>query len=265
MNTRLGGETRDGDGLVLERRARGSRPETVQLSIDAFRITLAGGRLGPTRDHPVLVALSLSPGRWTPPVAAQRELTVGVVSGALLRTRGQVHELLLQGDMSELDPTGADRWRVLSPSPAVITLLTAGIVAELAAVPGVTQALLRAWSRQRQRGAELRAIMGIYDIEDRIASFFAHLARHIGRSEATGTRIPLRLEQRRVEEILSAGHTQATAAFRSLFGSGVLVHDAAGWLVTSPLPGTTATRTCSAPNTISPDAHGTLPFRSSIA
>ena len=44
-----------------------------------------------------------------------------------------------------------------------------------------------------------------------------------------GVRIPLPLEQKRIEEILSAGHTQATMAFRTLFAAGVLVHDAAGW------------------------------------
>jgi hypothetical protein len=36
-------------------------------------------------------------------------------------------------------------------------------------------------------------------------------------------------KQKRIGEILSAGHTQATMAFRALFAAGVLVHDAAGW------------------------------------
>jgi hypothetical protein len=55
------------------------------------------------------------------------------------------------------------------------------------------------------------------------------LARRLGENVPGGVRIPLPLEQKRIEEILSAGHTQATMAFRALFAAGVLIHDAAGW------------------------------------
>jgi hypothetical protein len=55
------------------------------------------------------------------------------------------------------------------------------------------------------------------------------LARRLGEEVPGGVRIPLALKQKRIEEILSAGHTQATMAFRTLFAAGVLVHDAGGW------------------------------------
>jgi CRP-like cAMP-binding protein len=174
---------------------------------------------------------------------------VSVVSGVILRTNGRLTDLLLPGDMSEIDPVATERWRVLSPDGAVILFLSPTTVADMAAVPGVTHALLRARSQQHERCLELRSIAGIYDIEDRILSFFAHLARHVGRPERTDTRIPLRLEQRRVEEILRAGHTQATTAFRSLFERGTLIHDADGWLIRRPPPNASSSKTSSAPNT----------------
>jgi hypothetical protein len=229
--------------------------QTVSLSFDDLRVTLAPGTVGPPAVRAGCLALSLSPGRWKPPATTPPNSTLSVVSGALLRTHGHLADLLLPGDMSELRPADGERWKVLSTSAALVVLLTPATVAELAAVPGATQALLRARSRQHERDVELRSIVGIYDVEARILGFFAHLARHIGEPAGAATRVPMRLEQRRVEEILSAGHTQATTAFRSLFQAGTLVHDAAGWLVRCALPGAASQQTCSAPNTFRPSDH----------
>lgn len=237
------------------KRAPALRPQTVRLSFDDLRISLAPGTIGPPAVRAGCLALSLSPGRWTPPVTVPRNSTLSVVSGAMLRTRGHLADLLLPGDMSEVRPADVERWKVVSSSAALVVLLTPATVAELAAVPGATQSLLRARSRQHERDVELRSIVGIYDIEDRILAFFAHLARHIGQPEGAATRIPLRLEQRRVEEILSAGHTQATTAFRSLFEAGALIHDAGGWLITCPPSNASSRETGSAPNTICSNGH----------
>jgi hypothetical protein len=230
-------------------------PRAVRLSLEDLPITLATASPASTPSSTGFLALSLPPGRWVPPVTAHPEFMLAVVSGAMLRTSGHHTDLLLPGDMSEIDPAGAERWRVLSPAPSLILLLSPATIAEMAAVPGVTQALLRARSRQHERCIELRSILGIYEIEDRILTFFAHLARHIGHPEGAATRIPLRLQQRRVEEILSAGHTQATVAFRSLFEAGALIHDAAGWLIACPTPNASWRETGSAPNTISSNGH----------
>jgi hypothetical protein len=88
---------------------------------------------------------------------------------------------------------------------------------------------MHALLQQIELELELRAIVGIQRIEHRILAFFGLLARRLGRQQSGGIRIPLALEQKRIEEILSAGHTQATMAVRALFAAGVLVHDAAGW------------------------------------
>lgn len=245
-----GERARENGRPLVGRHVRGSHPRAVRLSWEDLPITLGPGSSQPTPGRADFLALSLPPGRWIPPVTARADFTVSVVSGALLRTTGHHTDLLLPGDMSEVDPVGAERWRVLSPSSSLILLLSPATVAEMTAVPGVTPALLSARSRQHERCIELRSIVGIYDIENRILSFFAHLARHVGRPDGAATRIPLKLEQRRVEEILSAGHTQATTAFRSLFQAGALIHDAAGWLITCPLPNTSPQDMRSAPNTI---------------
>jgi hypothetical protein len=237
------------------RHSRGSIPHAVRLSLEDLPIALVPGVACATPGRTGFLALSLPPGRWSPPVTAHADFTLSLVAGAMLRTSGLSTDVLLPGDMSEVDPAGAERWKVVSTTPALILLLSPTTVAEMAAVPGVTQALLRARSKQHERCIELRSIVGIYDIEDRILSFFAHLARHLGRPEGSATRIPLRLEQRRVEEILSAGHTQATTAFKSLFQSGALIHDAAGWLIACPPPNVPAREMRSAPNTISSNGH----------
>jgi CRP-like cAMP-binding protein len=96
---------------------------------------------------------------------------------------------------------------------------------------------MHALLQQLELELELRAIVGIQRIEHRILAFFGLLARRLGREQAGGIRIPLALEQKRIEEILSAGHTQATTAFRALFAAGVLVHDAAGWRFDPPISG----------------------------
>jgi hypothetical protein len=237
------------------KRTHGPRPRLVGLSFDDLQVALAPGTIGPPAVRAGYLAFSLPPGRWRLPATVPRGSTLSVVSGALLRNRGKLADLLLPGDMSEVRPAGVERWKVVSTSAALVVLLTPATVAELAAVPGATQALLRARGRQHERDVELRSIVGIYDIEDRILRFFAHLAQHVGEPEGTATRIPLRLEQRRVEEILSAGHTQATTAFRTLFQAGTLVHDAAGWLIRCELAGMAAQETCSAPNTFSLNGH----------
>jgi hypothetical protein len=81
----------------------------------------------------------------------------------------------------------------------------------------------------RRFAIELQSIIGHYEVLERIVRFFAYLAGRAGRAEGEGVRIPLSLQQRRIEEILGAGHTQATTAFRGLVEGGVLVHDADGW------------------------------------
>ncbi len=102
-------------------------------------------------------------------------------------------------------------------------------------MPGAANALMHALLQQIELELELRAIVGIQRIEHRILAFFGLLARRLGRQQPGGIRIPLALEQKRIEEILSAGHTQATMAFRALFAAGVLVHDAAGWRFDPPI------------------------------
>jgi hypothetical protein len=207
--------------------------------------------------HPGLVALWLRPGRWMPPVVPHGEVMLTVLAGALICTRARTSDLLLEGDVAEVDPASDERWKVLSPSAALIAWLTSATLAEM---PDVSRELVLAQSRQHRRNLELRAITGIYDVEERIGAFFDHLARHVGRPEGDATRIPLALDQRRVERILSAGHTQATTAFRSLVRAGTLARDADGWLVTCSVPDTPATETCSAPNSFSPP----LPIESSV-
>jgi hypothetical protein len=88
---------------------------------------------------------------------------------------------------------------------------------------------MHALLRQLELELELRSIVGIQRIEQRIVAFFGLLARRLGEQSTSGIRIPLSLQQKRIEEILSAGHTQATMAFRGLFAAGVLFHDARGW------------------------------------
>jgi hypothetical protein len=211
------------------------------------------GRTAPTG----FVALWLAPGRWMPPAVPHGEGMLSVLAGALICTRGRISDLLLEGDVAEADPASGERWKVLSPSAALIAWLTSATLAE---TPDVSRELVLAQSRQHRRNLELRAIAGIYDVEERISAFFAHLARHIGYPEGDATRIPLALDQRRVERILSAGHTQATTAFRSLVRAGTLARDAHGWLMPCSVPDVPPTETCSAPNTLG----STLPFESSV-
>jgi len=259
-------EERREDGRPWARRpgrAVGTAP--VRLSLRELRATLAPAASGPLPAHRGFLALRLSSGRWVPPLAEPSDLVIYVAAGALLRTRAPVVDLLLERDLSEVDLTSDERWKVLSPTPAVIALLPPDALAELGHVPGMMGGLLHAQRRQHERNLELRSIVGIYDVEARIAAFFRHLARHVGRPEGGATRIPLALEQRRVEEILCAGHTQATTAFRSLVRGGVLVHDAGGWLVGSSAPNTSARRSGSPPNPIARERALGLPARTPAA
>jgi hypothetical protein len=178
-----------------------------------------------------LIAVWVQPGRWNPPeLFARRGLMLYPLSGAVLRSRPAGVDLLLAGDAVRLDVEGPVRWRVLSHEPAQVALIGPATIAALAGIPGAAHALLNAMLRQVELEHELRAIVGIQRIEERIVAFFTLLARRVGLPAPGGVRIPLALEQKRIEELLSAGHTQATMAFRTLFGAGVLVHDAGGWL-----------------------------------
>jgi hypothetical protein len=241
-----------------ERRANG-RPRAVtpvptpgrgavRLSLHDLVVRPVGGAVVPISGQPGFLALWLRPGRWEPPTTPHADFVVSVLAGALMSTRGRIYDLLLEGDLAEVDPASDERWKVLSPSPALIALLTSATLAELSELPDVSRALLLAQNRQHRRNLELRAITGIYDVEERIGAFFAHLARHIGHPEGDATRIPLALDQRRVEKLVSAGHTQATTAFRSLVHAGILARDADGWLMRRSAPNTPPAQTCSAPN-----------------
>jgi hypothetical protein len=201
------------------------------LSHDELVAAIAPGVTPRTFAGAPSLTLSIRQGRWTPPVTLQRpDLILFVLSGCLLHRRAGGSELLLERDLGQLGAEAGERWRGLSPQPAVVAVLSAGTIADLARVPGVAQALLQASRGQHERELDLRSIVGIYDVRERIVRFFGHLARHVGHPEGTATRIPLALEQKRIEEILFAGHTQATTAFRSLVSTGALAHDADGWL-----------------------------------
>lgn len=258
---RQGEAGRDDGRPRAGRLAVGPPRGTVRLSLHDLVVAPAHGAAGPLIGEPGLVALWVRPGRWTPPIAPHGDVTLSVLAGALMCTRGRVSDLLLEGDLAEVDPASDERWKVLSPSPALIAWLTSASLAELSEIPEVSRGLLLAQSRQHRRNLELRAITGIYDVEERIGEFFAHLARHIGRPEGNATRIPLALDQRRAERILSAGHTQATTAFRSLVHAGILARDAHGWLMTRSAPNTSPAQSCSGPNPFA----SALPFESTVA
>jgi hypothetical protein len=197
----------------------------------------------------------LVPGDWEPPVMlARRGVVLFLLSGALLRTRHPRRvDLLLAGDAIRMDGNALAAWRVLSEQPALLAVVAPSTVTALAAVPGATHALMHALLRQIELELELRAIVGIQRIEQRIVGFFELLARRLGEEVPGGIRIPLALKQKRIEEILSAGHTQATMAFRALFAAGVLSHDARGWRFDpSSVPNLSARRSGSAPNSMLP-------------
>jgi hypothetical protein len=153
-----------------------------------------------------------------------------VVSGSLLRRSPSGVDLVLGRDIGQLG-LGIEAWEVLSPRGAVVAVLTADTIADVARVPGAAHSMLLAQYAQMQRGVELRAIVATYDVRKRIVRFFEYLARRVGRPEGAAMRIPLVLKQSRVEQLLGAGHTQANTAFRSLAQSGSLRHDAHGWLL----------------------------------
>jgi hypothetical protein len=201
------------------------------LSLDALVAAIAPGVRPRTGIMARSLTVSIRQGRWTPPVALRRpDLMLFVLSGGLLHRRPAGADLLIARDLGQLAADPSERWRALSPRTTVVAVLTAATIADLVRVPGVAQALLQASRGQHERALELRSIVGIYDVRERIVRFFGHLARHVGQPEGTFIRIPLALEQKRIEEILAAGHTQATTAFRSLFRAGALAHDADGWL-----------------------------------
>ena len=181
-----------------------------------------------------LLTVWLAPGPWKPPVTlARRGVVLFVLSGALLRSRRDAVErrvdLLLAGDAIRMNGEDGALWRALPAQPVRLAVVGPHTVKALAGVPGAANALMHALLQQLELELELRAVVGIQRIEQRIVAFFALLARRLGEDVPGGVRIPLPLEQKRIEEILSAGHTQATMAFRALFAAGVLIHDAAGW------------------------------------
>jgi hypothetical protein len=177
------------------------------------------------------LALQLSPGRWSPPSGLfQGDQTLLVVSGGLVRQSPLGTELLLRGDVRRVGSPSAVRWRVVSRPQALVGVLGAPTVAVLATVPGVARALLRAVLNQHEDCLELRSIVSRYDVRERIVRLFALLGRRVGQAQGEAVRIALDLEQKRIEEIIGAGHTQATASFRALAAAGVLVRDADGWL-----------------------------------
>jgi hypothetical protein len=214
--------------------------------------------------HEPVIAVALEPGRWTPPdLFIRRGLVLFLVEGALMRRHRGSADLAFRGDAVPMADESA-RWRVLTSEPARVILVGPATASALGLIPGAAHALMTALVQQVERERELRETVGIQRIEDRIVAFFRLLARRAGVLTDHGVRIPLALEQKRIEEILSAGHTQATMAFRSLFAAGVLVHDAAGWLFRardlSSAPNLSLGMIGAGPNTILPLALALLPL-----
>jgi hypothetical protein len=225
-----GENRRDSTRASQDRRVGAAKPRLVQLSLDVLLAAIASS-VHPDRPGPNgWPALWLPPGRWTPaPTLYRTDLSLLVVSGALLRHTPLETEVLLPGDLSRPSFATAERWRVVSDAPALVGVLNANTVAALAAIPGVAHALLLAVRDQHERELQLRTIASRYDVRERIVRFFSHLASRVGRPEGDGIRIALALEQRRIEEIVGAGHTQGSTSFRALLDEGVLVRDAQGW------------------------------------
>jgi hypothetical protein len=211
---------------VIGRPSRGP----AALSLDNLVAHIAPGAGLKANGTPAFT-LSIRRGKWTPPpMLRESGLLLLVLSGCLLRRRAGDSSLFIARDLGHVGAETDERWRALSSRPVVVAVLNAPTIATLARVPGVAEALLQAFRGQHEREVELRSIVGTYDVRERIVRFFGHLARHVGQPEGPVTRIPLLLEQKRIEEILAAGHTQATTAFRSLVRSGALTHDSDGWL-----------------------------------
>lgn len=215
----------------MHRPAYARRPQAVQLTIGDLLTGLGVRRMSGFAHARCWPALRLPPGAWTPVPNLQRsDLTLLVVSGALLHTCPHGVDVLLSGDVSRVSSTVVERWRVVSYSPALVAALDPTLVGAFVEIPGAANALLRAVHVQHERSLELREIAGHYSVRERIVRFFAHLVSRVGHTEGDASRVPLGLEQSRIEEIVGAGHTQATAAFRALADAGVLVRDAGGWL-----------------------------------
>lgn len=238
-----------------DRRAPQQGPPAQHLALrDLFG--LLGPRPSGAAMQERLLALRIEPGRWIPPAMLERDSTaLLVISGALLRTRlvdGQrASDLLLTRTAERMECPASVRWTVVSSVAAHVAILTPSTLAALAAVPGASATLFRMLLDRRALDLELRLIVGIQRVEVRIVRFFEHLARQIGEPEGAMVRIPLMIAQRRIEEILSAGHTQATSAFRSLFAAGVLTHDARGWLFAPTAWRSPAVApSCSVPNSV---------------
>ena len=220
----------------------GARPRRA-ASCRPYRLGVLLRVLDPENPSPpdagdALLTLELPPGRWVPPpMLVRADLSLFVLSGVLLASRpaprGPRVDLQFPSELVGLDTLPARRWQVISQHPARLAVVAATGLDSLGATPGGTVALLAAGQRQLERARDLHAIVGIQRIEERITAYFAFLAAQVGvPCDDGGIRIPLTLKQKRIEEILSAGHTQATMAFRVLFASGVLEQDGDGWRFT---------------------------------
>jgi hypothetical protein len=164
------------------------------LPFDELVAAIAPGVTARTGATARSLTLWIRQGRWTPPITLRRpDVMLFVLSGCLFHRRAAGADLLIEGDLAQLAADPDERWRGLSPRPTVVAVLSAATIADLARVPGVARALLQASHGQHEREVELRSIVGIYDVRERIARFFGHLAHHVGQPEGRVTRIPLAL------------------------------------------------------------------------
>ena len=132
-----------------------------------------------------LLTVWIAPGPWKPPVTlARRGVVLFVLSGALLRSRRDAVErrvdLLLAGDAIRMNGEDGALWRALPAQPVRLAVVGPHTVKALAGVPGAANALMHALLQQLELELELRAVVGIQRIEQRIVAFFALLARRLG-------------------------------------------------------------------------------------
>src|SRR5215212_6360501 len=136
-------------------RAPSAQPEVERVAAQALLALLDPDLPVPPDPQEPVIAVSLAPGRWTPPdVFVRRGLVVYLLEGTLLRSHGGTVDVAFTGDAVSMGPESA-RWRVLTPEPSRVVLVGPSTAAALGRIPGAPHALMTALVRQVEREREL--------------------------------------------------------------------------------------------------------------
>jgi CRP-like cAMP-binding protein len=209
-----------------------------------LRSALSASDRAQARQHAVAALFEVPTGTWEPGPEPPPETELGLLmlQGLLIREvavpEARCGELLGPGallrpwddSVEDAPMRHAVTWHVVEP--VRLAVLDRRFLRVVAHWPSLATALVSRATERAHDHAVMMSIQSLKRVDNRLLSFFWHLADHYGKVTADGVLVPLALTHRQLALLVGAQRPSVTSALGTLADRGLLRRDRHGsWLL----------------------------------